>query len=80
MAQGRRAQVQGLMDLLNSINVGELGSIETKLASVREDLRGLGESEVEKVIEEAWASLTRADLVNFRRLLAQAVAKLGHLR
>ena len=76
----RRDSVSGLIAAINSIGVGELGAIESKLQAVKSGLGGIDAPDVSQAVAEAEACLKRLDLENFRRLLAQAVAKLGHLR
>jgi hypothetical protein len=77
---GRSGEIGAIIHRLNSIHIGEASAIATKLEAAASDLRRLGETEIEAVIHQAASEFGRADLVNFRRLVAQAVAKLGHLR
>ena len=80
MGHSRKEQVSAVIEELNAIQVGELSTIESKLASIRQDLGTLGERELERTVAAAGSELVRGDAANFRRLLAQAVSRLGHLK
>ena len=79
-ARGRKEQVRAVIGALNALGVGELSSIETRLAVVREELVPLSEPDIQAAVDEARTSLLKGDLGNFRRLVSQAVSRLGHLK
>jgi len=80
MGTDRRARIRGVIGGLNAIGPGELGGIVAKLKIAEETLAELGEQELLRTIEEARSVLALGDLANYRRLVSQAVARLGHLR
>ena len=78
--ENRTEQIRSVIDHLNAIQTGELAAIRTRLAVATERLRALGESDLEKTLGEAERQLFSGNGSEFRRLLAQTVARLGHLR
>lgn len=80
MARGRKEQIRASIEALNAIQVGELSAIDNKVAAAREELRTLNEPELERSLEESRRCLAQGDVTNFRRLLAQTVSRLGHLK
>ena len=80
MAGSRSERIHRLIEALNAVTVGEFSAIETKLTAAREELATLQEADLEKTVAEAQAHLLKGDLASFRRLVAQAVSRLGHLR
>ena len=80
MSPSHSQNVSSLIGMLNGISVGELGAITGKLAAVRQDLSELQEAELDQALEQALQSIQRGDVKDFRRLVAQMVSKLGHVR
>lgn len=78
--KSRSEQLHGVIGTLNAIHVGDLQAILGKLGEAGAVLRALEVSEIESALGEARQSLLRGDMPNFRRLVAQVVARLGHLR
>ena len=72
--------VDSLIAALNSIDVGELGSIRDQLGEVRAELARLELEELVGRLDECLAALGRGDVKNFRRLKETVVSRLGHLR
>ena len=79
-ARDRKERLGAIIDHLNAIHIGDLAAIETRLAKAGEDLASLGETDLSRTLDEARSSLGRADLANFRRLVAQTVSRIGHLK
>lgn len=75
----RKTRIRGVIGELNAIGPGELGAIFAKLKIAEEALAELGESDLLATVAEARSQLGRGDLANYRRLISQAVARLGHL-
>lgn len=69
-----------LIALLNSLNVGDLDSIRTRLAEAETALADLGHAEVGTIVGEARAALAGGDLKLYRKRVATAISRLGHLR
>ena len=65
---------------LNSLGVGDLDAIRSKLEGVRADVLAQGQEEIAVRLQEASAALARGEFSEYRRLLSQAVSRLGHLR
>ena len=65
---------------LNSLGIGDLDSIRKKLETVRQEVRAQGQIELADRLDEASSALDRGQLTEYRRLLAQVVSRLGHLR
>ena len=65
---------------LNSIAVGDLETIRTKLSVAREACLELEQGELAETLSSAAQSLDEADLKTYRRRLETVVSKLGHLR
>jgi hypothetical protein len=80
VARSRSEQMGAIIDSLNGIHVGRLETIQGRLGVVREELKALGEPELDSTFEEACGSLSRGDAGNFRRLVSQVVSRLGHVK
>jgi cobalamin biosynthesis protein CobD/CbiB len=65
---------------LNSINVGEMDGIRSKLVEARQACIALNQQELAAKLEEAEEALEKADLKTYRKRLETVVARLGHLR
>jgi len=72
--------VSQLIALLNSMNVGELDGIRTKLGEARRGCLELQQVELARKLEEAEEALGRFDLKTYRKRVETVVARLGHLR
>ena len=66
--------------LLNSLNVGDLDALRSKLDEARAQCAGLGHDDVALVVAEARQALITGDLRTYRKRVETAVARLGHLR
>ena len=80
MAKSRAERIASVISALNAVAVGELAAIETRVQVAYQELCGLDAPELADVLRSASAALGRGDLGNFRRLIAQTVSRLGHLR
>jgi len=69
-----------LIALLNSISVGEIDSIRSRLGEARAGCLALQQDELARKLEEAEEALARFDLKTYRKRVETVVAKLGHLR
>ena len=65
---------------LNTIEVGELETIQDQLLDVRTELHRLEQDELVAKLDACLAALRRGDLKNFRRIKETIVSRLGHLR
>lgn len=69
-----------MIEVLNSLSVGELSSLRRKVEEVREGADQQGLTEITAILDEALAHLAAGDLRTFRRKVAHAVSRLGHVR
>ena len=69
-----------LIALLNALTTGDLDAIRSKLDEARKGVAALGFDEVEGLVTEARTALDGGDLKTYRKRVASAIAKLGHLR
>lgn len=69
-----------LMASLNSIQVGDMDTIRSKLVEAETACRDLELEELAGKMGEARAAFARADLKTFRKRIETVVARLGHLR
>ena len=76
----RGERVRKVIGGLNALQVGEIRSMAAKLSVAKEALVALDEPDLASVIQQAQEKLGSGDLSEFRRLVAQTVARLGHLR
>ena len=65
---------------MTALDVGELSAIDAKLRSAEENIAGMDMPELAETVGEARSRLGVGDTANFRRLVSQAVARLGHLK
>jgi hypothetical protein len=80
MSPSQAQKVGQLIGVLNGISVGELGVITGKLSAIRPDLNELQSTDLDQTLDQALQAIQRGDVKDFRRLVAQLVSKLGHLR
>jgi hypothetical protein len=69
-----------LIALLNSLSLGDLDAIRTRLTEAETALAELGHGEVGAIVEEARSALSGGDLKTYRKRVATAISRLGHLR
>lgn len=69
-----------LIALLNALNFGDLDAIRSRLDEARAALAGLGHDEVAAIVGEAEAALNGGDLKTYKKRVATAISRLGHLR
>jgi hypothetical protein len=69
-----------LIAALNSLDVGELDGVRTKLAKAKQACADLQQEELAKKLTEAEAALLKADLDTYRKRVETVIARLGHLR
>jgi hypothetical protein len=69
-----------LIAYLNSIDVGEMSLIDSKLEEARLRCLELAHERLASELGEAREALRRADLKTYRKRVAKVVAQLGHLK
>ena len=69
-----------LIALLNALTFGDLDAIRTRLEEAQRALTGLGHDEVASIVGEARSALSGGDVKTYKKRIATAIAKLGHLR
>jgi hypothetical protein len=72
--------VKGMIEALNALSVGELAALRRRVFEVREHAARQELSEVTAILDEALEQLAAGDLKTFRRKVAHAVSRLGHVR
>lgn len=65
---------------LNSLGVGEVAAIRTKLDEARRACLALEQGALAQRLGEAREALDRADLKTYRKRVSSVIAQLGHLR
>lgn len=73
-------EVGGLIATLNTMEVGDLDSIRSRLLDVRRELLSRDYGQLVTHLDECICALDRGDLKSFRRLKETIVSRLGHLR
>jgi len=69
-----------LMAYLHAIDIGELGSIESKLAEAKRACVDLKEGGLADALDEAERALHQADLRTYRKRVETVIARLGHIK
>jgi len=69
-----------LIVALNSLGVGDIEVLRTRLGKVRETLAGMGQQELCDRLDDAVRRLEAGETAEYRRLVNQVVSRLGHLR
>ncbi|MBD3868189.1 MAG: hypothetical protein IFK94_08685 [Acidobacteria bacterium] len=69
-----------LIALLNSLSVGEMDSLQTKLQEAEQGCRDLGHVELGDRLGDAREALEKCDTRTFRKQVETVVSRLGHLR
>ncbi|MCU0224249.1 MAG: hypothetical protein MUF27_09285 [Acidobacteria bacterium] len=72
--------VKGMIEALNSLSVGEISQLRQRVEEVRAAAACQELSEITAILDEALEQLAACDLKAFRRKLAHAVSRLGHVR
>ena len=80
MARGRSERVRSIIEQLNALGVGEVSAIDAKLQVARNNLQEIGVADVGDTVEQARVQLGKGQVSEFRRLVSQAVSRLGHQR
>ena len=68
-----------LIVTLNSLRLGDLDVLRSRILSVRERLQTMGQPDLSERLEEALRALERGETTEYRRLVNQVVSRLGHL-
>ena len=69
-----------IIAILNSLSLSEVSAVEGELARARDALAGLGHVELSEGCEKARRHLHDGKVSEFRRMVANVTAKLGHLK
>ena len=69
-----------LIALLNSLTLGDLDAIRSKLDEARAECASLGFDEVGAIVADARGALVGGDVKTYRKRVETAIARLGHLR
>jgi hypothetical protein len=69
-----------MIEALNSLSVGEVSSLRRRVEEVRDHAARQELSEITAILDEALEQLAACDLKAFRRKIAHAVSRLGHVR
>jgi len=65
---------------LNSLHLGEMDSIRSKLEQAREDCVAIEQEALAARLVEAASALGRADVKTYRKRVESVISQLGHLR
>ncbi len=65
---------------LNSLNVGEMDGIRSKLDEAREACLMLEQVSLADHLGEAGSALSRADMKTYRKRVETVISQLGHLK
>ncbi len=65
---------------LNSLNVGEMDGIRSKLDEAREACLALDQTLLADQLGEAGSALSRADMKTYRKRVETVISQLGHLK
>jgi hypothetical protein len=69
-----------LMAFLQSLNVGELDGIRTKLDQAREACIEIDQGDLAEKLQQAEQALDDADMRTYRKRVETVIARLGHVR
>lgn len=69
-----------LIALVQSLNVGELDGIRTKLDEARLACQAIDQRDLADTLVQAGQALDDADLKTYRKRVETVIARLGHLR
>ncbi|MCU0231091.1 MAG: hypothetical protein MUC67_06900 [Acidobacteria bacterium] len=72
--------VQGMIEALNALSVGEISKLRQRVQEVRDAAARAELAEIAALLDQALEQLAACDLKAFRRKLAHAVSRLGHVR
>ena len=64
---------------LNSLSIGDLELLRTKLDAARHDLGELGQEELAGRMDDAIRHLAAGEMADYRRVVNQVVSRLGHV-
>lgn len=73
-------RVKSLIEGLNSLNVGEVSTLSSRVKQYRDEAQDSGLNEVTEILDEALASLQAMDVKTFRKKIQHSVSRLGHVR
>ena len=76
----QRVGLSRIIATLNALHLGEMDSIQAKLADARQACLELEQQELAEQLGQASTALGRADLKTYRRRVETVISQLGHLR
>jgi hypothetical protein len=76
----RAMHVQGMIEALNALSVGEISKLRQRVQEVRDAAARAELTEIAALLDQALDQLAACDLKAFRRKVAHAVSRLGHAR
>ena len=65
---------------LNSMGIGEMDVLRSRLSEAREACRGIDQLELVAKLDEADRALDVCDLKTYRKRVETVIARLGHLK
>ena len=74
------ANASWLLTHLNSIRVGDLSAIKSKLLEAREGCVAMEQDGLAELLGEAISALDQADMKTYRKRVETVIARLGHIR
>ena len=80
MKSAAKQRASSVMAQLNGLAVGDLQSIQAALESAGSELETIQQLDLAASVRDARQAVDCGDIKNFRRLIAQVVSKLGHVR
>ena len=76
----KNADPSRIIALLNSLGVGEMEGIRSKLDQARRACLEMDRADLAERLEEALTALGRAEMKTYRKRVETVVSRLGHLR
>lgn len=73
-------RTRALIETLNNLSFGELGTVTRRVGEVRDEADQLELDEIVAILDEALRALGEGDLKLFRKRLNHAVSRLGHAK
>jgi len=72
--------IKALIHTLNHLTIGEITALTYRVQECRNEALGLGLTQISSILDEALEHLEHADIKLFRKRIAHAVSRLGHVR
>ena len=75
-----RTKPSKIIACLNSLGVGDIDVIRTKLDDARRRCLELNQADLAERLDQAWTALQRDEMKTYRKRVESVVSQLGHLR